>query len=77
MDSKKSQYHINLVYDRYAKDVHSVTPPKFVLQGGIPIMRLTTPEGTSLGVNLNFVHRFEYNATNEEKESKTNEQGNS
>lgn len=76
MESKKAPYHVNLVYDKYTREVMSLTPPKFVNMGGVPVMRLTTQEGNEFGVNLNFVHRFEYNKSNQDKESKTNEQGN-
>lgn len=69
-------YHVNLVYEKYAKDVYSLTPPKFVNMAGIAVMHLTTSEGDALDVNLNFVHRFEYNTSNKEGVAKTNEQGN-
>lgn len=76
MESKKAPYHVNLVYDKYTREVASLTLPKFVSMGGVPIMRLTTQDGNEFGVNLNFVHRFEYNTTNKDKETKTDEQSN-
>lgn len=76
MESKNAPYHVNLVYDKYTRELTSLTRPRFVSMAGIPIMRLTTQEGNEFGVNLNFVHRFEYNTNNQDKESKTNEQGN-
>lgn len=77
MENGNGPYNVTLVYEKYSRDVQSKTPPKFFTLAGIPTMRLTTMYGTTLDVNLNFVHRFEYNTSNKEKEFKTNEQGNS
>lgn len=76
MENKKTPYQVNLVYANYSKGVESVTPPKFVNMGGVPIMRLTSPNGHSLGVNLNFVHRFECTTENKDEEQKTDDEGN-
>lgn len=77
MESKRDlKYGVNLVYEKYSKTIESITPPKIITVGGLPILQLTTPEGNYFGVNLNFVHRFEYEKTNKEKELKTYEQGN-
>lgn len=69
-------YEVNLVYEKYSKSFESITPPKLITLAGVPILQLTTPDRNYFGVNLNFVHRFEYSVSNEVKEFKTNEQGN-
>lgn len=72
MNDKPAPYHVQLVYQNYTRQEQSITPPKFLLVSGIPSMRLTKPNGDILGINLNFVHRFEYNTTNKEGACKTN-----
>lgn len=74
MDKDRAPYNVTLVYEKYSREVSSLTPPKFISIGGVPLMRLTMPNGNQFGVNLNFVHRFEYNKSNEEGKTKSNGQ---
>lgn len=76
METKRNTYEVNLVYEKYSKSFKSITPPKLITLAGVPILQLTTPDKNYFGVNLNFVHRFEYEETNKEKELKTYEQSN-